>query len=88
VINPTGTFATLTVRFTTGALPDQPEQPLEIRLINLDRVGASAEPGIEVDFGAVSLTATPACVADHNRDGAATAQDIFDFFAAYLGGCG
>ena len=84
LVIPEGTFATSTVRFTTGALPSGPDRPLEIRLINLDRVGTPAEPGIEVDFDAVSLTANPACAADHNRDGAATVQDIFDFLADYF----
>lgn len=81
---PEGQFATSIVRFTTGAAPAQSGQPLEIRLMNLDRVGTAEEPGIEVDFDAVVLTAAPACEADYNRDDAVTVQDIFDFLAGYF----
>ena len=32
------------------------------------------------------LSFTPPCIADFNRDGSATVQDIFDFLTAYFTG--
>jgi len=52
-----GTFATSTVQVVTGASV-LPGQTLEIRLVNLNLPGTTAEPGIEVDFDNVRLDAT------------------------------
>ncbi|MEM7228409.1 MAG: hypothetical protein AAF432_06295 [Planctomycetota bacterium] len=57
---PDGEFATSTVTFTTGTMHDQLDQPLGIRLINLNEIDAMF-PGsdLEVDFDDVRLTAMP-----------------------------
>ena len=50
---PEGEFRLATLTFDTGATPAQLGQALGIRLVNLN------QPGIEVDFDAVALSAVP-----------------------------
>ncbi len=57
---PEGEFRLSTVTLTTGATHAQMGQPLGVRLINLNVVETPADPGIEVDFDDVQLTASPA----------------------------
>lgn len=57
---PEGEFRLSTVTLTTGATHAQLGQPLEVRLINLNIIETPADPGIEVDFDEVQLTAAPA----------------------------
>ncbi len=57
---PEGEFRLSTVTLTTGATHPQLGQPLGIRLINLNIIETPADPGIEVDFDDVRLTAAPA----------------------------
>lgn len=57
---PEGEFRLSTVSHTTGATHPQLGQPLEVRLINLNVIETPADPGIEVDFDDVQLTAFPA----------------------------
>lgn len=57
---PEGEFRLSTVTLTTGATHAQLDQPLEVRLINLNVIETPADPGIEVDFDEVQLHAAPA----------------------------
>lgn len=57
---PEGEFRLSTLTLTTGDTHAQMGQPLEVRLINLNVIETPADPGIEVDFDDVQLTAAPA----------------------------
>lgn len=57
---PEGEFALSTVSLTTDTNHPQLGQPLEIRLMNLNVAETPEDPGIEVDFDDVQLTAEPA----------------------------
>jgi len=57
---PEGEFRLSTVTLTTGATHPQMGLPLGVRLINLNIIETPADPGIEVDFDDVRLTAAPA----------------------------
>ncbi len=54
-----GSFATATLQFDSSGTPAGLGQALGIRLINLAQPGSLAAPGIEVDFDAVQLVASP-----------------------------
>ena len=54
-----GTFERTRIRAVVGATHPGLDQPLEIRLINLNREDTPADPGIEVDFDDLRLDATP-----------------------------
>ncbi len=54
-----GVFLPTAIRATIPAVHVEASQPLEIRLINLNVAETPEEPGIEVDFDAVALEATP-----------------------------
>lgn len=56
---PEGEFRLSTVTLITGTSHPQLGQPLEVRLINLNLIETPADPGIEVDFDDVRLTAAP-----------------------------
>lgn len=79
-----GEFDLSTVEFTTGAPPLPPGQ-LEVRLINLNLPGTAMEPGIEVDFDDVQLTAECLALADIDGDCAPEFADFALFAAAHAG---
>jgi hypothetical protein len=81
-----GQFLLSTV--TLDVLPDHPQLGgrLEIRLINLNRAGTPAAPGIEVDFDDVRLDASPIptfCVGDADGNGAVNFDDITSALANF-----
>ncbi|NOT00033.1 MAG: hypothetical protein HOP29_05350 [Phycisphaerales bacterium] len=57
---PEAEFRLTTVQTTIGGGHPQLGQPLEVRLINLNMIDTPADPGIEVDFDDVRLSAQPA----------------------------
>lgn len=57
---PEGEFRLSTVMLTTGETHPQLGQSLAVRLINLNQIETIEDPGIEVDFDDVQLTAAPA----------------------------
>lgn len=56
---PEAEFRLSTVQAVIGDAHPQLGQPLEVRLINLNMIDTPADPGIEVDFDDVQLTAQP-----------------------------
>ena len=54
-----GTFLTTAIEASVGGNDDVIGEPLEIRLINLNRIDTPAAPGIEVNFDALHLIACP-----------------------------
>lgn len=83
-IIPEGEFRRSTIQAVTGANHPQMNQPLSIRLINLNMIDTSAEPGIEVDFDDVRLTA---CTRNGDIEGDADrdAADVAAFANVLLG---
>lgn len=85
---PDGEFATSTINFSTGGSHLQMDQPLGIRLVNLNQVDP-AHPGsdLEVDFDNVQLDATELCiVGDANCDGFVDISgDILPAFSNFTG---
>lgn len=63
-----GEFGLSTTQFVTSADPNQINQSLEVRLINLNIFGTPEEPGIEVDFDDVQLTVECLALADIDGD--------------------
>lgn len=61
-----GEFLESTIMVEIGADHDQLDEPLEIRLINLNQIDTIENPGIEVDFDDVRLTRE--CINDGDID--------------------
>ncbi len=81
-----GEFGASIVELDVDADHPQIGQALEIRLINLNLPGSIAEPGIEVNFDDVQLTATAIaskCSADLTGDGVLDFFDVQSFLAAF-----
>ncbi|MBL8756809.1 MAG: hypothetical protein JNK35_00080 [Phycisphaerae bacterium] len=84
---PEGAFRTSTVTFSTDASHPRLGMPLAIRLINLNLIPPPPDPGIEVDFDLVRLTAQPRaapCPADFDASGTLDPDDLSDFIACYF----
>lgn len=81
---PEGEFRLSTVTLTTGATHPQLGQPLEVRLINLNMIETPADPGIEVDFDEVQLTAAPAASVPAASQWGLLAMSLFVFIAGTI----
>lgn len=80
-----GEFGTSTVAYATGAMHDDLDEPLTIRLINLNVVDPNYPlSDLEVDFDDVRLIAIPAIPGDVNVDGTVDGLDANIISANFL----
>jgi len=81
---PEGEFRLSSVEVSIGETHPQLGQPLEVRLINLNMIDTPADPGIEVDFDDVRLTACTAST-DIDNDLDVDGGDLAIFVDVLLG---